>query len=81
MDFEALLTLAVDGGHFRLANSLAQRRPSYKFRDPNAPFYLARCAKLAEKSAKGQRQWVDLSVAVYQRALAAALRPLRFSEK
>ena len=76
-DFEALLTLAVDGGHFRLANSLALRRPSYKFRDPNAPFYLARCAKLAEKSAKLRTEWVELSMSVYKRSLVASLKPPR----
>lgn len=77
-DFEALLMLAVDGGQFRLANSLALRRPSYKFRDPSAPFYLGRCAKLAEKNPRLRREeWVELSISVYKRSLVASLKPPR----
>ena len=74
-DFEALLLLAVEGGHFRLANSLALKRPSYKFRDPNTPLYLARCAKLAEKSTKLKREWFEMSMSVHKRSLVASLKP------
>ena len=74
-DFESLLLSAVEGGHFRLAHSLAMRRPSYRFRDPNAPIYLARCAKLAERSAKAKKEWAELSLSAYKQSLAAALKP------
>ena len=75
LDFEALLLSAAEGGHFRLAHSLALRRPSYKFRDPNAPIYLARCAKLSDKNAKAKKEWAELSMSVYKRSLTASLKP------
>ena len=76
-DFEALLLSAVEGGHFRLAHSLALRRPSYRFRDPSAPIYLARCAKLSDKNARAKKEWAELSMSVYKRSLVASLKPPR----